>query len=221
MVKRPASSSAGSVLKKPATAAQVLKEKVSSVVGALKEAEQVPASARTMLVKIAPDCLGVYAADRHEFQTSAVDMIGDALAGYKSCIEDKIKDADTKLGEAATEKESRATKAAEAESKAKELAEVVAAKQAELEEAEALAAKGDDELTAATAAVASFDDEMKATEQTLSDLKEQLAALEAGPLVSFEDLKTYAPPPPPVEEPAAEEPAAEAPAEEAAPATTS
>mmetsp|Transcript_5105 Transcript_5105/g.12231 ORF Transcript_5105/g.12231 Transcript_5105/m.12231 type:complete len:220 (+) Transcript_5105:79-738(+) len=211
-LKRPAASTAGGAAKKAAIKpAAVIKAKVNEVIGAIKEAEHVPASCRTMLVHMAGDSLNVFASERHEFQTAAVDMIEGALEGLKASKENSISETETKISNGAAEKEKRAKALEDAEAKAKQLSDEVAAKKAALEEAVEAETKGEEELQGAKDAVSAFDEELAQAETSLGELKESLKELEEGPLAAFATLKALSAPPPPAPEPEAAAEATEAP----------
>jgi chromosome segregation ATPase len=207
---------AGKKQKKDPTAAKLV-----LVSQALEDAEQLPASTRSMLSGLVASSLGTYADVRHEFQAKAVNMIGEALEGLEAGIQKNIEAAQTKVDGGEEEKASRAATKTAAEEALATLEADVAAKKEALKAAEEAAKAGKDALKKAEKAVLSLAPELEESQEEVVALKAKLEEFKTEASACFTELKERSTPPPEPVEPevpvAAEEPPA-APAEEPAPA---
>jgi chromosome segregation ATPase len=202
MMKRPASTGASASAKRSRKAKVLdIKEKLGLIAEAVKEAEQVPAPVRAMLVKMVALSLDTYEDTRHEFQAEATVMIGKALTGLQETIEAIMAQANEKLTGAATEKGAREATLAEATAKLEELKKNVAQQKELLDEAEAAAKEGEAAVAAASKSLSALEPETKEATKALKAAEKRLAALKTGALIAFEELKVRTTPPPEPEEP--------------------
>ncbi|CAE8649213.1 unnamed protein product [Polarella glacialis] len=119
-MKRPAAASAvaDSKVSKKAKAtggrnsvASAIAQQCKDVAASLKTAEGYPSHVLAMLGDNVQHCLGVVKEERHSFQEQVIAMVGEVLGSVQNGIDGKIQAAETKVGEADSEKANRAAAA--------------------------------------------------------------------------------------------------------------
>lgn len=104
MSKRPASSAAGAIMKRPAR--DPIARDCGLVASALMEAEKLPEATRKML-SAELNNIFVVKEERHAFQDKVIGMIKETLDGIEAGFKESIAAADAKVASADTEKASR------------------------------------------------------------------------------------------------------------------
>jgi len=114
-------------------------EKVSVIQAALQDAD-LAASVIDMLVAAAPSSLATFKNARHGFQDEVIQMIGQALVGVESRIQEDVNEVEATMGKCEEEKAKREVACAVAEADLNDKRATVAARKSEFAE-DALAFK--------------------------------------------------------------------------------
>lgn len=157
--------------------------KTKDVVKAIQSAEGLPASCKDMLVNMVGSSLTILASERHSYQNTAVQMVGETVASVQLQMQNAVAQSQATVDNSDREK---ATRDATLESATTSLASLE-------EKATAAKADVDDARTAvadAKAASASAEEAIKSNAAEITQTTEQKAKLETALKDVFEPLKT-------------------------------
>lgn len=177
--KRPAAALAcsGYVLVPGPVAAQC-----SEVVAAIRKAEDLPDSCRTMLAEIVVTSLAIPASERHALQVQGVKMLTEAIAGILSQLQDAVTQAQTNIDSVQERKEACEDAVADAQAKLSDL-------ERNASELEAPSRSDKRDLDTAAEHLSTVQDDLDRTEKQISARQAQRAELQSTMKDVFAPLK--------------------------------
>eukprot|EP00929_Paragymnodinium_shiwhaense_P055676 TRINITY_DN2788_c0_g1_i1.p1 TRINITY_DN2788_c0_g1~~TRINITY_DN2788_c0_g1_i1.p1 ORF type:complete len:518 (-),score=217.19 TRINITY_DN2788_c0_g1_i1:289-1842(-) len=101
-----------------------------AVAEALESATQLPEGVRKMLAKSVPSTLAILKAERHSFQQTFANMIGEALSGREAQMKQEVTDLEAKIAGADEEKRAKVEAQEAAKAKVEDMAKTAAEKKA-------------------------------------------------------------------------------------------